>query len=116
MFFIFFSSFSATATDYRFFGAFGPLYMPGSFRFGINEWDIGLLGPNSLGVSKNYYLGGLPYMGFGVAFIDSIGFYGAVGLVGDLFWRLRWRVELESVITVTGTNKGNGLLGLELKF
>lgn len=75
-----------------------------------------MLGPGSIGFSKNYYLGGLPYMGFGIASMDSIGFYGAAGLVGELFWKLRWRLELESVITVTGANKGNGLIGLEIKF
>ncbi|OQW54280.1 MAG: hypothetical protein A4S09_06165 [Proteobacteria bacterium SG_bin7] len=115
-FLFFFFSISAQGTDYRFFAAVGPLYIPNSFRFGINEWDIGMLGPNSFGVSKNYYLGGLPYMGFGLAISDSFGFYGAMGLIGNLFWKLRWRIELESVVAVTGTTKGNGLVGLELKF
>lgn len=56
-------------------------------------------------------------MAFGVgAVTDSIGFYGAVGLVGDLFWNLRWRTELASAVSVKGAARGSGLLGLELKF
>jgi hypothetical protein len=105
------------ATDYRVFVGVGPLLVPQSYRVGINEWDIGLLSATSFGIAKNYYLGGLPYMTFGVAAVaDSVGFYGAIGLVGDLFWQLRWRTELQSAMSVTGAARGNGLIGLELKF
>ncbi len=115
--FIFISSL-ADATDFRIFYGVGPLFInPGTVRFGVNEWDFGLLGPGMVGAAKNYYLGGLPYMSFGIVSVsEGLGFFGSAGLVGDLFWNLRWRTELQSAVSFNGGATGNGIIGLEVKF
>lgn len=117
IFAIFIYSQVAGATEYRLtYGVGVGLTSPGTARVGIGDWDIGLLGPYFIGAAKNFYLGGLPYMSFGMGVGSHFGFFGAMGLVGDLFWRFRWRTELQSAITIDGATMGGGILALEFKF
>jgi len=106
--------------SYLFYGVGPLLEMPGSIRFGMGNWEFGMLTSSAYGINKVIRAGQYTYFAFGPAIVPvgevGLGFYGAVGLKGHLFWRLFYRVELNSVIANTGYTRGQGLMGLGFEF
>ncbi len=111
----------AKASTMSLFYAIGPvLETPGSVRFGLNEWEGGLLSTSAVGFDKIFQVSNTTYMGFGPVITltmgNSFGLYGSLGRKGKLFWSVHYRVELQSVVGFNGYTDGSGLLGLTLDF
>ena len=89
--------------------------VPGSIRLGTQNWELGMLNSQSLGIDKVFQKPPF-YSAFGVALllapIEGAGFYGAVGLIQPLVWDFQFRLELSGSGSYTGQVYGEILGGL----
>ena len=90
----------------------------GSFRVGLNDWELGLFAKGALGVnkifhsSKNYYA----TLGFGVDSAYNPAMFGGVGFNYLNIMGFGLRGELYSITTFNGNLSGAGTLGVSWNF
>jgi hypothetical protein len=115
-----FSSQTALAEkDFFLYGAAGTAWqLPGSFRAGIGDWELGLLTENAIGFDKLFRNDSGTYAAFGPVIVPgvSFGFYGAFGVEYKLFWGLTLRGEAAGAGGINGFVKGYLTAGLGLHF
>ncbi|MBT3984450.1 MAG: hypothetical protein HOE90_24050 [Bacteriovoracaceae bacterium] len=98
----------------HFFGAFGPLWGPGSFRIGHKSWELGLLGAGMVGINKNLQLSDNIYTSFGFGTMDGLAFFTAVGSEWNIFWKLDFRIEANTMASIENYHGINWLVGIQL--
>lgn len=113
------TSSSSSAANYHVYGAAGALYtLPASLRVGRDQWEIGLLTPNAVGIDKIFPFSEIYYSAFGLVagFGTTPGLYGALGVRLPLFWGFQLRGELAAATLIDGFLSGEGQVGLSWEF
>ena len=117
--FILFITSPSRASDYHIFVGVGPNFEGvGSARFGIDDWEIGLLNNSAFGIDKLFKVKGPWYMGFGFGVVNRSTpiVYLAGGFETKLLWFLHLRGELNAVQSPLGYGFGMGVIGLSAHF
>ncbi len=105
--------------NYYIYGALGFAYSPSSLRFGIRDFESGLLNIGTNGTSigaVKLFRKGSTFAGVGIAyhFTNALGFHGTVGKQFKWFSWLKFRVEFNGEVYTDSFTQGNGLIGWEV--
>lgn len=82
----------------------------GSVRVGARDWEFGLLNRNGIGLAKLFYKGNV-YAGFGPAYVNGLGFYGAMGFEWPFLTIFSFRAEMNTVHSFNNFSEGGILAG-----
>ena len=89
----------------------GPgLISLGSVRVGVRSWEFGLLNRSGIGLAKLFYKGNV-YAGFGPAYVNGFGFYGAMGFEWPFWSIFSFRSEINTVHSFNNYSEGGILAG-----
>lgn len=98
--------------------AAGPNFIfPYSIRAGWNDWELGLLGRDFLGVNRVFFINSGVYAGLAMgvnndAYPTNVGFQGSFGFRWNFLWKFGLRGEMLANTNLNGNATVHGLLGV----